>query len=226
MPDAETRDAGTAVTALIVDLSASRQLAAGRRQALQHRLEEVMEELNRELAPAVLARFTVTLGDEFQGLLSRPQVLPSVLWRLRVDLPDHRFWTGVGHGALETELKPEAVGMDGEAFHRARGAVETAKTDGRRGGVFDGFGEDTSTLNGLARLLGVQRDGFTEAQVEAVQLIRTGHSQREAAERLDVTPQAVHNRLRAAAWEAFREGEEALAGLLERYDTSAGWRGR
>lgn len=149
-------------------------------------------------------------------------VLPDLTWRLAVGLPEMRIWTGVGRGAIETELREEAVGMDGPAFHRARAALEEAKASRRHGGVFEGFGDDDPVLGGLARLVDRLRADLTDAQVEAVDLARRGMTQRDVAERLGVTPQAVSQRLGAAGWDALREGEEALEALLRRWAVSAG----
>lgn len=209
------------VVAVIGDLAASRDLGADRRRSVQGRLGELVEELNRELEASLLARLTITLGDEFQGVLSDPGVLPDLTWRLAVGLPEMRIWTGVGRGAIETELREEAVGMDGPAFHRARAALEAAKASRRHGGVFEGFGDDDPVLGGLARLVDRLRADLTDAQVEAVDLARRGMTQREIAGRLGVTPQAVSQRLGAAGWDALREGEEALEALLRRWAVSA-----
>lgn len=208
------------VVAVIGDLTASRELGADRRRRVQGRLEELVADLNREFEASLLARLTITLGDEFQGVLSDPGVLPDLTWRLAVGLPEMRIWTGVGRGAIETELREEAMGMDGPAFHRAREAVEEAKASRRHGGVFVGFGDDDPVLGGLARLVDRLRTDLTDAQVEAVELARRGTTQREIAERLGVTPQAVSQRLAAAGWEALREGEEALEILLRRWAVS------
>lgn len=216
-----TTSGGPELTAVIGDLAGSRDLDAGRRRRVQDRFGELLDGLSRAFAASVAARFTITVGDEFQGVLSDPGVLPRILWRLEVGLTGLRLWTGVGHGAIETEMREEAIGMDGPAFHRARSALEEAKSSGRHGGVFSGFGEDDPVLDGLARLLEHHRTGLTEAQTEAVELVREGLSQRAAADRLGVTPQAVSKRLRAAGWDTLREGEEALAALLERWASPA-----
>lgn len=214
------RDGGTGAPeafVLIGDLAASRELGAGRRQRVQEQLGELVTGLNREFGTSLMARLTITLGDEFQGVLSDPGVLPDLTWRLAVGLPEMRIWTGVGRGAIETELRDEAVGMDGPAFHRARDALEEAKRSRRHGGVFEGFGDDDPVLGGLARMVDRLRADLTDAQTEAVDLARRGMTQREVAERLGVTPQAVSQRLAAAGWKALREGEEALEILLHRW---------
>ena len=212
-------------TAFIGDVSSSRDLGSEERGELQRQLEALLDRVNRELDEAILADFTITVGDEFQGLLVRPGALPELVWRLRDRLPDVRFWTGVGFGTLDTELEDRAIGMDGPAFHRAREALEAAHDEGLHGGVFSGFGEDDGVLGGLARLLDWQRQGFTDAQREAVRRVRAGETQTEAARKIGVSRQAVSKRLAAAGWTAYRDAEESLRSLLSRYDTAEEWTG-
>ena len=212
-------------TAFIGDVSSSRDLGSEERGELQRQLEALLDRVNRELDEAILADFTITVGDEFQGLLVRPGALPELVWRLRDRLPDVRFWTGVGFGTLDTELEDRAIGMDGPAFHRAREALEAAHDEGLHGGVFSGFGEDDGVIGGLARLLDWQRQGFTDAQREAVRRVRAGETQTEAARKIGVSRQAVSKRLAAAGWTAYRDAEESLRSLLSRYDTAEEWTG-
>lgn len=214
---------GPRATAFIADISASRDLEPDDRRAVQERLGDLLDRVNRELAEAILADFTITVGDEFQGLLVRPGCLPELMWRLRDSLPELRFWTGVGFGGLDTELEGRAIGMDGPAFHRAREALEAAHDGGLHGGVFSGFGEDDRILGGLSRLLDWQRQRFTDAQREAIRHVRAGATQTEAAGEIGVTRQAVSKRLAAAGWSAHRDAEESLRRLLSRYATAEEW---
>lgn len=223
MPETGDESTEARATAFIGDISASRDLEAGDRRAVQERLGDLLERFNRERDDAVLAEFTITVGDEFQGLLVRPDVLPELMWRLRDRLPGVRFWTGVGFGGLDTGLEERAIGMDGPAFHRAREALEVAHDEGLHGGVFSGFGDDDPVLGGLARLLDWQRQGFTDAQREAVRRVRRGETQTEAADEIGVSRQAVSKRLAAAGWRAYRDGERSLRALLSRYTTSGEW---
>ena len=210
-------------TAFIADISASRDLEADDRRDVQERLSGLLDGINRDLDDALLADFTITVGDEFQGLLVRPEVLPELMWRLRDRLPGLQFWTGVGFGGLDTGLEERAIGMDGPAFHRAREALEVAHDDGLHGGVFSGFGGDDTILGGLARLLDWQRQGFTDAQREAVRHVRRGETQTEAAGEIGVSRQAVSKRLAAAGWRPYRDAEESLRALLSRYATAGEW---
>lgn len=210
-------------TALIADLAGSRDLGRDRRREVQDRLTDLLEELNDGLHDSLHSRFAVTLGDEFQGLLRRPASITDILWRLRRAFPSLRFWTGVGHGGLDTPLLERAIGMDGPAFHNARRAVERARDDAVHGGVFVGFDADDQVLTGLGSLLDHHRQSFTTAQLEAVDRVREGHKESEVAAALDVSPQAISKRLKSAGWEPYRSGEQALRALLRRYDTVGRW---
>lgn len=223
MPERGDERRKARATAFIGDISASRDLDAGERRTVQERLGDLLDDLNRGLDEAILADFTITVGDEFQGLLVRPGVLPELMWRLRDRLPGLRFWTGVGFGGLDTGLEERAVGMDGPAFHRAREALEVAHDDGLHGGVFSGFGDDDPVLGGLSRLLDWQRQRFTDAQREAIRHVRRGETQTEAAGEIGVSRQAVSKRLAAAGWTAYRDAEKSLQGLLARYATAEEW---
>lgn len=214
---------GSRATAFIGDLSGSRDLARERRQHVQDQLSHLVEGLNSDFQEALLSLFTITLGDEFQGLLGDPGVIPEVLWRLRRNLPSVEIWAGVGFGTLDTGLKEHAIGMDGPVFHRAREGVGRARKEDIHGGVFVGFGDDDAVLTGLARLLDHQRSSFSGAQMEAIEGVRSGYSQSEIAAEAGVTPQAISKRLRTAGWDAYRTGEEALRVLLDRYATTEEW---
>lgn len=53
--------------AIIGDIRNSRLLAD--RKEIQIKLGNVLDRINREHAPSISAKFMITLGDEFQGLL-------------------------------------------------------------------------------------------------------------------------------------------------------------
>ncbi len=210
-------------TALIGDLSGSQELSRQHRANVQASLTTLLQTLNVELEDALLSNFTVTLGDEFQGLLCQASVIPEILWRLRVDLPAVRLWVGVGFGGLDTPIHEEAIGMDGPTFHRARQGVDLARDESIHGGVFVGFDEDDAVLTGLARLLDHHRHSFTEAQIAAVAGVREGRRQSDVAEELGISRQAVSKHLKTAGWDVYEMGEEALRELLARNDTDDEW---
>lgn len=112
--------------AIIGDLVGSRQLEE--RGRVQKAVEGALSDLNRKYSDEIVSRFMVTLGDEFQGLVRSDARIDAMWWTY----VRHVGWStrtrfGFGLGALETDLREEALGMDGPCFHRAREAIEEAK---------------------------------------------------------------------------------------------------
>ena len=120
--------AAAAYWAVIGDIVHSRSIKD--RARFQKGLESVLDEANRRFAAELLARWTVTTGDEFQALYAGPAELPDVVEFILDALQPVRVRFGIGRGGLSTELKPTAVGMDGPAFHAARLAINYAKRKG------------------------------------------------------------------------------------------------
>jgi hypothetical protein len=214
---------GPTCTALIADVVGSRRLHPARRAELQASLVGALDRLNASLGDALLARFLVTLGDELQGLLADPRVLPDVLWEIEIAADGVPLRWGIGHGPLTTPLRPEALGMDGPAFHRARDAIVLAEDQKRLGGVFRGFDGQDAVLDGLGRLMHRVRAGMSSTQRSTVSLLRQGLPQNEVAAWRGVSPQAVSQAVAAAGWEAYREGEEAMRAALAAFDTRSQW---
>src|SRR6267143_115181 len=106
----------------------------------------------------------------------------------------------MGFGVLDTPIQKEAINVDGPALHMARAAIQTAHEKRCYGGVFLGFGELDTVMNGLARILWFQR-----------------RSQSEAADALKITRQAISKQVLAMGWLPYAEAEEAWRILLDRY---------
>lgn len=207
----------TRYVAVIGDVVESRALPAGKRAQLQEELQDFLTTLNQGYSDAVQAEFVISTGDEFQGLLKDPSIVPDIVWATDLHLERARVRYGIGYGELYTPLQPVSIGMDGPVFHRAREAIESARKRGWRGGVFAGFGEwQDRVLNGLARLLERQAEKLTAKQREVADLARDRLEQGEIAERLGVTRQAISDHIRAMGWEAYAQGEEALRLALGR----------
>ncbi len=198
--------------AVIGDLIASRALAD--RAGAQERVIEALATANERWADALAARFVVTLGDEFQGLLIRPDPLVDVVSTVERALGGLRVRYGVGSGELRTPLRDEAIGMDGPCFHRAREAVERGKHDDRWITVA-GFGDERDALlNGVLRLMGSVRGSWTAVQAETVFAAREAAEQKEVARGRGVSEATVSKALKAAHYDAYIEGERTVARLL------------
>jgi len=116
--------------ALIGDMVGSRHIK--NRQAAQKQLKQILSNLNADRDQlALVSPFTVTLGDEFQALLSNTQNIWKAIWAIEAALYPVKLRYAIGLGEIHTQIDPDkAIGMDGPAFHLAREAMSELKTSG------------------------------------------------------------------------------------------------
>jgi len=192
------------VIAVISDLVASRKLTGPDRGEVQTELRKFLAQLNKRYRRALLSNFVITIGDEFQALLRDPEVIPDLAWELDGKLAGVEVRIGVGFGKIYTPLRPTAIGMDGPAFHNARDAINSAAKEGWLGGVFLGFSRPgDQILNGFARALQRHRAGMTDRQREVAALLRSGKTNKQVAETLGITKQAVGDHVKTMGWEEY-----------------------
>lgn len=201
--------------ALIGDIRGSRTLED--RQAAQREFRTVVEALDEELPDDETASpFTVTTGDEFQGLLTDAGAALEAAIAASDRLHPLRLRFGLGRGPLETDLNREqAIGMDGPCFHRAREAVQAARADEtwlRVAGWPDGL---DPRVNPLFDLVGCVRADWTDRQAEFAHALQAAGTQTQVAEAFDVAKSTVSESLSAGHVHEVRAAETALAELLQ-----------
>lgn len=112
--------------AVIGDIVRSRDIAD--RNLVQCQLREILGEINKRYGEEIASNFTITLGDEFQGVLRRPVEVFDILRDITIFMHPIRIRYGVGVGDISTEINPEiSIGADGPAYYRARGMLEQVK---------------------------------------------------------------------------------------------------
>jgi hypothetical protein len=209
--------------AFIADMVKSRDLSRAERPEAQLSFSSFIASLNRKYRKAILARFVVTLGDEFQGLLSDARVIPDLLWDMQYGFQLRALRVGVGFGTIDTPIARNAINIDGPALHCAREAIEMAKKEKLLGGVFVGFGQTYDpAFNGFARLLHYHRSRLKRQQRRVIELLRESLTQTAIAEKMGVSRQAVSLYAGAAGWEAYREGEDGWRALLAEIQVELG----
>jgi len=193
--------------AIIGDIRRSRSLSA--RGRVQLRFSNAIGKINRDFKKEIASKFLVTLGDEFQGLLVSPAESYQLVRRFQDLMEPVPFSFGIGVGTLSTPLKKDALGMDGEAFHRARAALDKAKKHKRE--ILYSF--DSPALELANALIGLLESGWkrlTSRQKEIVQLMKESSSQQPLARRLRISQPAV-----SKVMSSFRHMSEAERALYE-----------
>ena len=110
---------------VIGDVIGSRQIED--RGQLQRRLSEMLEALNQR-KDAPLSPYTITLGDEFQAVYRQPESLFQHAFSVMEKAHPHRIRFSFGLGRITTAInRKQSLGMDGEAFYRAREGMDWIK---------------------------------------------------------------------------------------------------
>src|SRR5216117_1846599 len=162
----------TTYLALIGDAVASRALPPPRRARLQRAFRGAIPEFNRRWRTALAARFAVTLGDEFQALLTTARPLWELLHEVHFRFPEVEWVVACGLGAIATRLESRATAPEGDVpcFHAARAALEHAKQQR----LLIGFGGFAPALDPLASYYSALYWSWTPRQRRAATLLRLG----------------------------------------------------
>lgn len=197
--------------AFIGDIVGSRQLQ--NRKKIQDDLESCLLLLNLHFSKFIKAKFVITIGDEFQGLVTREFPLHEFLLFFQ-EQPKLNFRTrfGVGLGSLSTKLKKEAFGMDGKCFHNARAAIEQAKKQEKLL-VFQGF-EMNNALVTLFEFVTNLENSWTQRQSEIIRLYMKHKDQTKIAEVLQVSKQTISKTIHSAQFELVKNGWESIQELF------------
>ena len=185
------------------------------------RTGDLVEQLTGAYGPSLALPADQTAGDEIQLLTGSAEATLGIV----LDTTRTGWWSvGLGVGSIRMPLPDAVRKATGPAFIAAREAVDAAKrADGRfalRAGSTELEGA-AADAEALIRLLVLLRDRRSDHGWEVVELMRTGHQQKEAAAILDVSAAAVSARLKAAMWRAEEDARPALVRVLERLDADS-----
>ncbi|MEW5785159.1 MAG: SatD family protein [Bacillota bacterium] len=180
--------------------------------------EKGLSRLNTRYRAALAVDFSIYRGDEIQGFITEKDDLIRFLRHLRYYLKPLSLRIGVGCGCIETGLNKEFTWqMDGSAFHFSRASLNRIKSARVPATRFAGENERLwQTVNTFYVLLDAVQNRWSEKQWYAVDAYERGGTYEAAAAELQVSPQSVNKRCRAADWKAVAEVERCLAALIHR----------
>lgn len=207
--------------AVIGDMKDSRHLE--NRKEVQVRLQGILDRLNEKYKDEIVSRFLITLGDEFQGLLSSGKYILDMVNEIRMEMYPVRLRFGIGFGQITTDIRTEmALGADGPGYYRAREAVELLKErEKKKRSVLselclkmdETHRDKEILLNTVFDLMYVVESGWTDRQREVIwDMLLHGDGQQNTASRLDITQSTVQKTLAAGSYYTY---ESALKNASE-----------
>lgn len=188
------------ITVITADITNSRKY-----HLLQELLSEKLSKMKQH--PAIICPFSISRGDEIQGVLEGWLKAPETVRNIRYCLRPMEIKIGIGIGHIEEKsIKLTSWEMNGPPFHQARSALEDAK---KLRGYFTiiktGVPKFDIFINCILLLIDSIQNKWTEKQWEAVQIYEESGTYELAAKVLKISMQNVEKRCKAANWKQLKQ---------------------
>jgi hypothetical protein len=204
--------------AIIGDIIGSKQLK--NRAEIQNKLKTILNQINLKYADEISANFIVTIGDEFQGLLSRPHVLLDIINEIKIKIYPIRIRIGIGIGNIDTEIdKKMAIGADGPAYHYARKMIDEIRLN-EKGKMSDStnikiYAEGKTSILNLINsnlcLCSFIESKWTNKQRDLIKEdMLFKQNQRELAKKFNLAQSSVQRRFKSAGYYDYINAQEII----------------
>jgi len=198
---------------IIGDIIKSREIT--NRKTFQEHFESQFKHKEIFKKNDIVSPFTVTIGDEFQGILGGAgylfQIINKFEYGLNFVLTDNQsienmeltrqsynLRYGFGIGEITTKINKEAaIGMDGPAFYNARESLEKAKKENFKY-CFKSSPQKDEVVNNMLQWLGYETRKWSYQKFQIIKLHKDGWTQKQIAESLRISQPAVSKALKAA----------------------------
>lgn len=172
------------------------------------------------------SNFMITLGDEFQGLLSYCSGLMPMIDHIERGLFPQKIRFGIGIGEIQTEINRNLpFGMDGPAYHIAREMISLLKESERKtlepsANIRIGIqGNDglSFLLNTIFSLLTTVKERWTERQVLIMNTFMNegAQTQMKTAEHLGISQSSVQKALAASNFYTYQYALTNVSVMLQ-----------
>lgn len=200
--------------AIIGDIKDSRKIAS--RDDVQEKLKKTLNDINTKHIRHIASKFTITLGDEFQGLLHNGENTIAIITEIEMKMFPLRIRFGIGIGEITTEINRElAIGADGPGYHKAREAIEYIKQNEKRKQASEtdirlkisGERQETVDLiNTVLSLMTTIKHSWSERQRQTIwDMLEHQDSQTNAAKRLGIRQSSVQKNLANGNYYTYKE---------------------
>jgi hypothetical protein len=205
--------------AIIGDIVNSKTLEE--RKLIQKQLNAILNQINIDFDEIIASKFIITLGDEFQGLLSSSQNIIQIIDQIQFKLFPTALRFGIGIGNIDTEInKNMAIGSDGPAYHFARNMITQIKMQ-EKGKMYGSTNilfyskknrDILSLVNTNLQLCSFLERNWTDKQRQLIKkMVLKEPSQKEAAKDLGIVQSSVQRRLKSAGYYDYIHAKSQIA---------------
>lgn len=206
--------------AVIGDIINSRELYD--REETQLKLKNILKSVNKRYRIEIAAKFVITIGDEFQGLLEAPNNLFDIIDYIKMNFYPDELRFGIGIGEISTQINRKmAIGADGPAYYSARHAIEAVKLNEKKKErsetdiiIYQADNESLAEYNIINSSLSLCRyieNRWTVKQREVIRkLMNTELSQKELANELGLAQSSIQRRIDASGYYSYVEAKRNI----------------
>ncbi|EHI69412.1 SatD family protein [Streptococcus ictaluri] len=194
--------------AIIGDVIDSKSLE--NRYDVQNSFKACLQLINEKYKEEVVSKFSLTLGDEFQGLLSTQVNIFQVIDDMNMMMKPYQIRFGIGLGEILTDINPDiSIGADGPAYWNAREAINYIHEKNDYGQNHLAFQSDniliSKIINSLLAAGEAIKNNWVTSQQEVFETMLSENiyaedfNQTLLAKKLDLDPSALSKRLKSSS---------------------------
>ncbi len=170
----------------------------------------------------ILSPYAVTVWDEFQVILSKPEYTPRVILDLRRLFYPLQLWIAVGMGSASgTHSEPVNIHAGGEAFERARQAADLLKSGSTKYRILTCFESGDERFDTIANTIYHLQDslleGTTDKQWAAINMQLEMGRQDLTARRLKLNISTVSRNLKRGYYWHLVDTVAAMERIIKAY---------
>jgi hypothetical protein len=179
---------------LIGDIIESKKIQ--KRELFQSEFQDLVNSLNSEHKEKFVSPLTITLGDEFQGLMNDSKNLFLLIHKIQSSFQNVTFRFALSVGDISTKLNHKnAIGMDGAGFHFARDAMEKNKIE-KRNFAYDGAQPEAIIIDNMLKWIDLSTAKWKKEKWKTLLLKQQGKSQKEIEHQIRISQSAISQNLK------------------------------
>ena len=211
--------------AIIGDIVDSKKIIE--RKAIQHRFKAVLSDINDNYAVNIASRFTITLGDGFQGLLNNRNHIMKIRSEIELKMAPVELRFGVGIGDISTDIIfDNSLEIDGPAYHRARKVIKEIVSKESQYTVphsnvmicsEDKNKEIDELINSILSVCTALKSKWTDRQKEIIYAyLSHDENQYKAADILNISQPSVNKALNNARFYTYKSAINTVSSFLSK----------
>lgn len=209
--------------AIIGDIVESKKIKD--RIDFQRKFKAILDIINEKYGKNITSKFMITLGDEFQGLLSKSDDLFEIIFEIEKEMRPIKIRFGIGIGPIYTDINPEVpLGADGPAYHYARKMVDKLKSreskykNAPANILIETEREECNLLlESILELTYAVKSRWTDRQIQIIEAYKKNdENQYKVAEKLAITQSTVNKAIKASMLYQYNNGIESIKQYLSK----------